>query len=125
MSNRVVHFEIPYEDRDRAAQFYGEVFGWSVQPMQEMDYTMVNTGPVDDQGMPTEPGFINGGMFRREGPFGPPMLAIDVADIDATVAQVGEHGGSTVAEKQPVGDMGFIAYVKDSEGNLVGLWQNA
>lgn len=125
MSNRVVHFEIPYEDRDRAAAFYGDVFGWSVQPMQEMDYTLVTTGPVDEQGMPTEPGFINGGMFRREGPFGPPMLAIDVTDIDATVAQVGEHGGIVVAEKQPVGDMGFIAYVKDSEGNLVGLWQNA
>lgn len=125
MSNRVVHFEIPYDDSSRASEFYKEVFDWSIQPMQEMDYTMVTTGPVNEQGMSTEPGYINGGMFKREEPLGPPMLTIDVADIEKTLEKIASQNGTTVVEKQPVGDMGFIAYFKDSEGNLVGLWQNA
>ena len=38
---------------------------------------------------------------------------------------VGEAGGTTVSERQPVGEMGFTAYFKDTEGNLVGLWETA
>lgn len=125
MSNRIVHFEIPYDDAKRASEFYKEAFGWSIQTMQEMDYTMVTTGPVNDQGMSTESGYINGGMFKREGPFGPPMLVIDVEDVDKALETVSTLGGSTVVEKQPVGDMGFVGYFKDPEGNLLGLWQNA
>ena len=34
-------------------------------------------------------------------------------------------GGSTVVPKQPVGAMGFTAYVKDPEGNVIGLWETA
>ena len=46
-------------------------------------------------------------------------------DIDATVVAIEKHGGSAVGEKLTVGDMGFAAYFKDSEGNLMGLWQSA
>ena len=28
-------------------------------------------------------------------------------------------------EKREVGDMGFVAYFKDTEGNVVGFWENA
>jgi predicted enzyme related to lactoylglutathione lyase len=31
----------------------------------------------------------------------------------------------TVSDREPVGDMGFAAYFKDTEGNLVGLWETA
>ncbi|MGH3445975.1 MAG: VOC family protein, partial [Nocardioidaceae bacterium] len=66
MSGRVVHFEVPFEDGDRARGFYAEAFGWAVTPMPEMSYTMVSTGP-SEQGPPSEPGFINGGMMERGG----------------------------------------------------------
>ena len=46
-------------------------------------------------------------------------------DIAATLVAVEKHGGAAAGEKMPVGDMGFAAYFKDSEGNLMGLWQNA
>ena len=46
-------------------------------------------------------------------------------DIDQTLKSIGSLGGSTVRAKEQVGDMGFAAYFKDSEGNVVGLWQNA
>jgi predicted enzyme related to lactoylglutathione lyase len=124
MSGRVVHFEIPFEDGERATRFYREAFGWELTPIPEMSYTMVSTGPTGEQG-PSEPGYINGGMLARGLPVGSPVVTIDVEDIDAALGQVEQLGGTVAAAKQPVGDMGFSAYFKDPEGNLMGLWQTA
>jgi uncharacterized protein len=125
MSGRVVHFEIPYDDGERARRFYKEAFGWQLQEMPEMDYTLVTSGPTGDAG-PTEAGFINGGMLQRnDSTSGAPTVVVDVESIDVALERVGELGGSTVLPKQPVGDMGFTAYVKDPEGNVIGLWETA
>lgn len=124
MSGRVVHFEMPFEDRERAAAFYRDVFDWEVTPVPEMQYTVVSTGPTRDTGRPTEPGYINGGMLGRQPPIDSPVLIMAVDDIDATIAQVEENGGTMVTEKQAAGEIGFSAYFKDPEGNLMGLWQN-
>ena len=125
MAGRVVHFEVPYSDGDRARAFYREAFGWNLMEMPEMNYTMASTGPVDDQSMPSEPGFINGGMFERTEALRGPMLTIDVDDVDAALKTVESLGGKQVGEKLPVGDMGFAAYFEDPEGNVLGLWQTA
>jgi hypothetical protein len=126
MSGRVVHFEIPFDDGDRARTFYGEAFGWNIQELPEMNYTMVTSGPTSDEGMPSEPGFINGGMFLREvAPPRGPVITVDVDSIDAALEKIEKLGGSAVLAKQSVGDMGFSAYFKDPEGNLMGLWENA
>ncbi len=125
MSDRVVHFEIPFDDGDRARRFYKEIFGWQVMEMPEMRYTMVSTGPSGDQG-PTEPGYINGGMYARsDGAATGPVITIGVDSIDAVLARIGELGGQTVSGRTPVGDMGFAAYFTDPEGNVIGLWENA
>jgi uncharacterized protein len=125
MRGRVVHFEIPFDDGDRARGFYKELFGWQVQEMPEMKYTMVTSGPSGEQG-PTESGYINGGMLSRDqAATSGPVLVIDVDSIDATLERVGGMGGSTVVGKTPVGDMGFAAYFTDPEGNVVGLWETA
>jgi predicted enzyme related to lactoylglutathione lyase len=125
MAGRVVHFEIPYDDGDRARKFYAEAFDWQLQEMPGMEYTLVMSGPSGDQG-PTEPGYINGGMLAREESAATgPVLVVDVPDIEAVLERVGALGGSTVVPKQPVGEMGFTAYVKDPEGNVVGLWETA
>ena len=125
MSGRVVHFEIPFDDGDRARSFYKEAFGWQVQEMPDMGYTLVMTGPSGEQG-PTEPGFVNGGMLARSDGAAPgPVVVVDVESIDVALERIGELGGTTVSPKAPVGDMGFAAYVRDPEGNVVGLWETA
>jgi predicted enzyme related to lactoylglutathione lyase len=125
MSGRVVHFEIPYDDGDRARGFYSEAFGWQLQSMPGMGYTLVTTGPTGEQGA-TEPGYVNGGMMSRsDSPSAAPILVVDVDSIDDALARIGTLGGSTLREKQPVGDMGFAAYVRDPEGNVIGLWETA
>jgi hypothetical protein len=125
MSARVVHFEVPFDDADRASSFYRDVFDWQLQPMPEMKYTIVSTGPMSDEGMPAEPGYIGGGMMQREAPVSTPVITMQVDDIDATLIAVEKHGGTAVGQKLQVGEMGFAAYFNDSEGNLMGLWQNA
>lgn len=124
---KVVHFEIPADDIGRAKEFYGSVFGWGLDTMEMpggMEYTAVVTTPVDPATqLPTEPGAINGGLVRREASTPVPVLTIDVADIDAVLAEVGERGGATVAPRQEIPGMGAFAYFTDSEGNVMGLWE--
>jgi predicted enzyme related to lactoylglutathione lyase len=124
MSGRVVHFEVPFDDADRARGFYRDVFGWQIQPMPEMDYNMVSTGPMGDQG-PSEPGYIGGGMMQRQAPVSAPVITMEVDDIDQTFVAIEKYGGKPLGEKMPVGEMGFAAYFTDSEGNVLGLWQSA
>lgn len=125
MSARVVHFEVPFDDGERALGFYREVFGWQIQSMPDMGYNMVSTGPTTDEGMPTEVGYVGGGMLQRQDPVTVPVITLAVDDIDATLATVEQHGGTTVTGKEAIADMGFAAYFRDSEGNLMGLWQDA
>lgn len=124
MPGRVVHFEIPHDDGDRARSFYAEAFGWEIMSMPEMGYTIVMTGPSSESG-PTESGFINGGMMQREGPYQGPNIVIDVDNIEDALNAVNSAGGKTVSERMQVGDMGFAAYFNDTEGNLLGLWESA
>jgi predicted enzyme related to lactoylglutathione lyase len=125
MSGRVVHFEIPFDDGDRAQQFYRGAFGWQLQSMPGMGYVLASTGPTGDRG-PTEPGFVNGGMFSRSvSPSPGPLVVVDVPSIDEALRRIGELGGETVLGRQPVGTMGFSAYVRDTEGNVIGLWETA
>jgi len=124
MSGKVVHFEIPFDDGDRARKFYSEAFGWEITEMPEMQYTIVQTGPTREDGFPTESGYIGGGMIRRESPTDRPVIVIDVGDIDEALRKVEELGGMTVLGRQDVGGMGWAAYFKDVEGNMMGLWQS-
>ena len=122
MPGRVVHFEIPHDDGDRARSFYARAFGWQVQHMPEMEYTIVTTGPSGDQG-PSEAGFINGGLMQRQDEYKAPNIVIDVDNIEDALKAVNDAGGTTVHGRMEVGDMGFAAYFNDTEGNLIGLWE--
>jgi predicted enzyme related to lactoylglutathione lyase len=125
MSGRVVHFEIPYDDEDRARRFYAGAFDWQVQGIPGLGYTLVTTGPSGRTG-PTEPGFVNGGLLgRSDSPSRTPVLVVDVDSIDTALATAESLGGRTLRGRQPVGEIGFAAYLEDPEGNVIGLWETA
>ena len=63
--DKVVHFEIPFDDKKRAMKFYADAFDWKLTDMAEMSYVMAETAPVGDNRLPKEPGAINGGLFQR------------------------------------------------------------
>lgn len=127
MNGKVVHFEIPADNSERAQGFYGAVFGWEMMQVPGMSYTIVMTGPTDPESGPSEPGFINGGVFERSADFPghAPNIVIDVPSIDDALRKVEGAGGKAVMERMAVGDMGFTGYFTDTEGNLMGLWESA
>jgi predicted enzyme related to lactoylglutathione lyase len=123
--DKVVHFEIPVDDVDRAQAFYRTVFGWEVQPIEDIGYTIVRTTPIDEESqLPTEPGAINGGMMRRSSEAPGPSVTIQVASIDEALGRIETEGGSTVRPRTELPGMGAYAYFKDTEGNVGGLWEN-
>ena len=126
MMNKVCHFEIPTENRDRAKKFYAEVFGWHTEdmPFQNEVYTFAITTPVDEQFMYTEKGGINGGMFNKEAPLQSPVVTIEIPSIDEHIAKIEAAGGKLLLPKGEVPDMGWYAYFRDTEGNVMGLWEN-
>lgn len=119
---RVVHFEIHAENPERAAAFYRKVFDWQITKWGgPADYWLITTGPD------SEPG-INGAILQRQGPInGDAVIAyvctIDVADIDATIANVRAQGGTEALPKMAVPGIGWLAYFKDTEGNIFGMLQ--
>ena len=125
MADSVVHFEVPYDDPDRARAFYVDVFGWKIQQVPEFDYNFVQTGATGEDGMPSAPGYIGGGMFQRSKDVDRPVITLAVDDMDAALERIRAAGGSPVGEPMQVGDMGIAGYFTDTEGNLMGLWQTA
>ena len=123
---KVVHFEIPADDLARAKGFYGSIFGWELRDMEGMDYdyTLVGTVPVDEQQRPTEPGAINGGLMQRTVDTPTPVLTIEVESVDDSLKQVEAGGGTVVRPRSEIPGMGAFAYFKDTEGNVVGVWEN-
>ncbi|MBI2609563.1 VOC family protein [Candidatus Giovannonibacteria bacterium] len=123
--NKVVHFELPADDLTRAKKFYSGIFGWKMNDYPEMNYVIAQTVEVDENMRPKEPGAINGGMALRGGNLAGPSFSINVRDIDSTLEKIRENGGEVLKEKTPVGKMGFVAYFRDTEDNVLSLWQNA
>ncbi|MBN1531860.1 MAG: VOC family protein [Spirochaetes bacterium] len=118
--DRVVHFEIPFDDKARAMRFYSEIFGWRLADIPEADYTLAYAAKTDENHMVQEKGAINGGLFQRSDAAKGPMLVIGVASIDATIERVIAAGGAVVTPKRPIPN-GSYARVSDCEGNVIGL----
>ena len=121
---RVVHFEIHATDPERAVRFYTALFGWSMTKWDgPADYWLIGTGPTDQPG-------INGGLLRRRGPdpvdgqaVNSFVCTVDVPNVDDYVGKAVAAGGTVALPKMPVPGVGWLAYVKDTEGNILGMIQ--
>ncbi|MDA1335050.1 MAG: VOC family protein [bacterium] len=123
--NKVVHFEVPFDDEIRASKFYKDVFDWELQPMPKMNYVIARSGPTDENYMPKESGFINGGMYKRDPKMSSsPVLVINVESIDDHLKKIEEAGGSVTMPKTQISDMGLYAQIKDTEENIIGVWED-
>jgi predicted enzyme related to lactoylglutathione lyase len=123
--DKVVHFEIPVDDLERAKGFYSSVFGWQLQTMPDMDdYTIAMTTDVDQQTQsPTQPGAINGALMKRSADAPAPVLTVQVDSVDTALKQIEAEGGSMLRPRTEIPGMGAFGYFRDPEGNVVGLWE--
>ena len=121
---RIVHFEVHAADPERLAEFYRQLFGWKISKWDgPMEYWLVETGGKDDAG-------INGGLMRRQG--GPPtdgqavnafVCTADVPSLDDVLTRLEGLGGRLALPRMAVPGMGWLAYVKDPDGNIMGVMQ--
>ncbi|MCH9657820.1 VOC family protein [archaeon] len=121
--NKAVHFEIPYDNQDRAQKFYQDVFGWQINKFPDMDYHIAITGPSDEKGRPSEAGHVNGGLLPKDPTGSHPVIVMDVTDIEEHIKKVETAGGKTVMPAMKIGEFGLYARVSDTENNVIGLWQ--
>lgn len=124
--NPVVHFEMPYDDRERMAKFYGSAFGWQTQMLgEEMgNYVLATTTESDARG-PKKPGAINGGFYRNkpDWPAQHPSVVIAVDDINASMKKVADAGGKVLGEPMDIPGVGRYVAFTDTEGNRISMLQ--
>ena len=120
---RVSHFEIHADNPERAIQFYAGLFGWQFQKWDgPMPYWLIKTGPDGTPG-------INGGLLKRMHPLSGNdgvmafVCTVDVADLDKSFARALQLGATAALPKMPIPGVGWLAYLKDTEGNIFGMMQ--
>ncbi len=114
----LVWADVPVTDLDRARRFYAHVLGVDVPAdpnMPGIALVMGDFPSVDlalNQGQPSETAGVT--------------IYFGTTDMDSMLTRVEEAGGRILQGKEFMGEMiGYIAFVVDTEGNRIGLQQNA
>ena len=122
----VVHFEMPYEQRERMAKFYQQSFGWQTQMLgEEMgNYVLATTTEMNGRS-PKTPGTINGGFFAKspDWPAQYPSVVVAVDDIQVAMKQVTKAGGEVLGEPMEIPGVGQYVSFFDTERNRVSMLQ--
>ena len=120
MMNPVVHFEMPYRDRDRAARFYSEAFGWKLGKLGADMGNYVVATTADGDARPGAPaGAINGNLYeyKADWPAQHPSVVIAVEDMQAVMARVTRAGGEVLGEPMAIPGIGDYVAFFDTERN--------
>jgi predicted enzyme related to lactoylglutathione lyase len=111
-----IHFDIPIQDPEQAEQFYGQLFGWTMQkvPVPNFDYWVIRASEGD----------ALGGLIKTDPPQAATINYYTVPSIDEAISKVQELGGSITVSKTTIPYTGYNAQCTDTEGNAFGLWEN-
>jgi hypothetical protein len=120
MSN-IAYFEVPADDVKRAKKFYTELLGWDFMktevPGIPVEYWNITTGTSRKDTL------TKGGLYQREESSSRMLMYTIVDDIDTALAKVEELGGKILSPKMVLPTVGTLVTIIDSEGNLIGLWE--
>ncbi len=124
--NPVVHFEIPYVDRQRIATFYESAFSWKIEMLgEDMGNYVLATTAIADARKGASAGAINGGFFPKKPnwPAQYPSVVIGVNDIQTAIKKVAQAGGEVLGEPYEIPGIGQYVSFMDTEGNRVSMLQ--
>ena len=108
---KMEHFEIPVDDIGRAQTFYSAVLGFEYEPWG------------DEMGMLRQPkGEGSNGDLHLRGATPHPTVVFTVDRIEDTLAAALANGGEQVGAIEPMSETARYVYLKDSEGNIIGLY---
>jgi predicted enzyme related to lactoylglutathione lyase len=112
----VIWFEIPADKPERAKKFYGQLFGWKINPIPNMGgYQHIDTGGPDAS--------PDGGMMQRVCPEQGITTYIRVPSVTRGMARVKKLGGKICKPRTVVPGMGCFAICLDTEKNMFALWE--
>lgn len=116
MPNPVVHFEITGRDGEKIQKFYSDLFGWEINANNPMNYGMVDTKTGHG---------INGGIYQA--PKDVPFLTfyVRVDDLQKFLDKAVKLGGQAVVPPTPIPGFGSYAFIKDIDGNILGLFRES
>jgi predicted enzyme related to lactoylglutathione lyase len=118
MANAIAHFEIIGKDGAKTQKFFADLFGWSIDSNNPMNYGLV------DPGANTEGGGIRGGIAgAMEGTDGYVTVYVEVADIEASLVQAAELGGTRLFGPETIMEGVTIGLFAEPEGKTIGLLQ--
>jgi predicted enzyme related to lactoylglutathione lyase len=123
----VVHFELPYKDRERMARFYRSAFGWQLEMLgEEMGNYVLATTATTDAKRDVPAGAINGGFYphRADWPAQYPSVVIAVQDVKAAMDKVKSAGGEVLGEPMDIPGVGSYVSFFDTEGNRLSVLQS-
>ena len=126
MSNIIVWADIPATDLDRASKFYAHVLGMPVSQVPGMEGIALPGTPPEEGAPPPAEMIVAFDLYTGGKPSmeGPTVYLSSMGDIDGMIARVKEAGGEVLDEKAFMGPMiGWIAFIRDSEGNRIGIQQ--
>jgi predicted enzyme related to lactoylglutathione lyase len=109
----VVHVEIPAADVEAAGKFYQELFGWKLEHVPEMNYTLWEAGDGTGGGFPA---------VSDETPAGKVLVYIDSDDIEADLKKVEKLGGTVIHPKAEIPQTGWYGLFQDPTGNVLALY---
>jgi uncharacterized protein len=118
MPNPLRHFSIGCDDVERGRTFYEHVFGWQIEPWGPPDYYLI---------LPEFPNrSVTGDLYQRQnrgeadGRHGF-VCTFGVEDLKPIVTAVVAHGGSIEDSEFRIEGVGNLVYIRDTEGNRVGV----
>ena len=113
---KVIHFEIPAENTKRAVAFYEQAFGWKFNKYEGMDYWLATGGEDAESG-------INGAISVKDDSHPTTINTISVPSFEHAAEKIKAAGGEILGPKMTVPSVGYMAYCKDTEGNIFGIMQ--
>lgn len=111
---KVVHFEIPVDDPERARTFYSSVLDWAIESWGDEGYWLA-TGEGE---MGADGALITRGALHQS-----PVIVVGVASLDDTLAAAEAAGAEVLHGRQEIPGVGYSAYFRDPEGNTIGLFE--
>ncbi|CAG4886251.1 VOC family protein [Paraburkholderia saeva] len=116
-SRVIAWFEIPSTDFDRAVRFYETVLG---NPMRREDFGQPIA--VFGYGEQATGGCVVGGTSLKPSAAGTMVYLNATPDVNTVLARVEKAGGKVEGPAiQLPADIGYIAFITDTEGNRIGL----
>ena len=121
MKNSINWFEIPVSNILRAIHFYASVLSVKIERQDMGTYKMgILAGGGDEQECSEHGALVEGeGYVPSEN--GTVIYLNANPDLSEALARVENAGGKVLQPKFAIGQYGFIAFFKDTEGNKVAL----